>query len=269
MIFSRRNKNKIMSTGKRLEQVAERFNEGAQTGVVTRGRPAVDGGPETQFPRKFDAGTAEWDRMTAVKQSLVVDPATGMTPFGRLQFSDRDAQALLRKEDVLREAEFDSWFNQNFNKADLATRRLAQEIYPEFFAKREAEMINRAKLALQIALIQLRGPKTEEDLMIQFGIENGDVTLEEGWNVIGYNRGFEAADFDALQNSLQVLGAPAGTTSRTRNWLAPEYAPFPSSDRPAARVQPFRKPTDPNPNVRSVTGRANNESWLSTLRRFQ
>jgi hypothetical protein len=82
-------------------------------------------------------------------------------------------------------ANLDSWFNANFNKNNLADRQFAQQIYPEFYDSREQEMIKRAKEAVKLKMIQLRGPQSKEDMYKLWLINTGRVQLPEDWDRIG------------------------------------------------------------------------------------
>jgi hypothetical protein len=46
-------------------------------------------------------------------------------------------------------------------------------------------MIERAKLALRIKLLQLRGAKNEKDLILMWGLQTGRIKLDEGWDRVG------------------------------------------------------------------------------------
>lgn len=183
--------------GRKLQNTEDEVTTSLKAGVVTaqRDQTAAAGGTGAQqFPRDFKAGTEEWDRVQALRQQLVTDPANAMTPFGQLQFSDKDAYALLKKQQALKEADFDSWFAEQYHVNDLPTRQFAQEINPGFYAAREAKMVERAKMALRIKLIELRGPRDEKDLQIVYGLKTGEIRLDPGWDQIGYTpNGFDQA----------------------------------------------------------------------------
>lgn len=155
-----------------LAKTAEQAKDGAQGGAFA-----------SQFGRRFDAGNEKWEQRTAIKQALSDDK--GSTPFGQIYFQKEDADALLRYEQAAREAAFDSYFGKNFHVNDLATRRLAQELYPEWYEQRERAMIDRAKAAIIIKNIMLRGPKDEKELQILYGLQSGDIQLGADWDRIG------------------------------------------------------------------------------------
>ena len=194
-MFSTAHTLKTMSsarvTGKKLENNAAAINTTADTGVMTGtdNEPTEEtaGGVAAKlFPRKFDGGPSkEWVKMTKLKDELTTGPDK-MTPFGQRVRQDQDLRELLKAEESAKEVAFDSWFAENWNKADLPTRVLAQKLHPEFYARREQMMMDRAMLALKIKKIQLRGPRDEEDMQIVYGLQSGDIELPDGWDVIGF-----------------------------------------------------------------------------------
>lgn len=46
-------------------------------------------------------------------------------------------------------------------------------------------MIDRAKFALRVKLLKLRGPKNHKDLILQWGLATGRIALDKGWDVVG------------------------------------------------------------------------------------
>jgi len=161
------------------------------------------GAGAAQLPRYFSSGNDQWERETELKRSLMTNRQTGDTPFGQVQFSDRDARALLKYEETAKNAAFDAWFGTEFHKNDLATRRLAEQLHPEYYNARERAMVERAKMALRINLIKLRGPKDEEDLQILFGMQTGDIRLGKDWDRIG-GEGLAPDDAGALPYQLRT-----------------------------------------------------------------
>jgi hypothetical protein len=46
-------------------------------------------------------------------------------------------------------------------------------------------MTERAKFALRVKLLLLRGPKNEKDIILLWGLQTGQVELDRDWDVIG------------------------------------------------------------------------------------
>jgi hypothetical protein len=177
-----------MSLVREAQGITEKMQPGvytapAQTGGVQGGAQAV------QFGRKFDARSRYDDEMNTKMQLM---DKNGMTPFGQVYYDDKVGRWLQDKEAAVEAANFDSYFNANFNKNDLASRQWAQQIHPDFYTAREEEMNERAEMVLKLKKIQLRGPQNEEDLKILYLIEQGRVELPSDWDKIG--PGYEGTD---------------------------------------------------------------------------
>jgi hypothetical protein len=236
--------------GKELEATASELNERTAQVVRTADadtRTSASGGAGAkQFGRRFDAGNKTWEQRTAIKQAIKTDPQ-GNTPFGQLQFSDKDAEALLKYEQAAREAAFDSYFAQNFHVNDLATRRLAQDLYPEWYEQRERAMIDRAKAAIIIKNIMLRGPKDEKELQIVYGLQSGDIKLGKDWDRIGGDAplfGTNDAKLTTALGGKSLLFVPFGRD--VENMRVPyAEAPFAAGNL-AAGGTPFRAPWEAN-----------------------
>ncbi len=122
------------------------------------------------------------------KAELLAKYPSGVTPFGQVQLSEQDLHVLQQKRETEAYANFDAWAGDNFHKNDVATRKWFQEVLPEYYDAREREMVDRAKLALRIQLIKMRGPKNHKDLVIIWGLETGQIQLDRNWNVIGWHK---------------------------------------------------------------------------------
>lgn len=165
------------------QQMTEVMRDGVITGAPSRpGDPEVQGGAGVaQFQKKFQAYDSR-DNLVNTKMQLMNNE--GMTPFGQVYFSDKDAEWLERKRAVAEAANYDSWFNSQFNKPDLAARQFAQQINPDFYASREREMMDRVNEVVALKKIQLRGPQSKEDLYKIWLINSGRVVLPADWDRI-------------------------------------------------------------------------------------
>lgn len=110
---------------------------------------------------------------------------TGMTPFGQLQVTDRELDWLQKKRETAEAANLDAWIGAHFNINDVATRAWLQRTYPQYFERREEEMVRRSKFALRVNLLLMRGPRNRKDLILQWGLQTGRVKLDENWDRIG------------------------------------------------------------------------------------
>lgn len=146
------------------------------------------------YPRAgLTSRTPEADQRLKTKMQFVDDD--GDSPFGQVMATDADFALVEQKRNLAEEARFDSWVGTNFHQGDVAKRKWLQETMPEFYESREAVIMQRAKFAARVALLKLRGPQNEKDLILLWGLQTGRIKLQPGWNVIGYTDG---GDTDAL-----------------------------------------------------------------------
>lgn len=186
----------------RLINETTNYTKEAQGGVVTH---AVAGGATPaqrtgMFPRGGLSGADPKDELMREKMEFLTAAAgnnqPAMTPMGLVTASDSDFEWLQRKRDTEAMANLDQWVGTNFHTGDVATRKWLQETYPEYYESRERLMVDRAKFALRVKLLLLRGPKTQKDLVLQWGLQTGRIKLDRDWDRIGPDgsRPFTAAD---------------------------------------------------------------------------
>lgn len=171
-----------MRMAKEAQVFTERMRDGVYTSAPDTSTTPQGGAAAVSFARKFDAKDKMDDEMNLKMQLMDED---GMTPFGQVYYDDKVGRWLERKEAAAEAANFDSYFGNNFNKNDLASRQWAQQIHPEWYAAREREMAERAEMVLKLKGIQLRGPQSADDLRMMYLIESGRVALPEDWDQIG------------------------------------------------------------------------------------
>lgn len=218
--------------GAHVENVIDKMQAQASAGVLTHEDPRA-GGPAgfNNLPRKFKSADSGWDNAVEMKRQLMEDNnGTPDTPYGQVQFTDRDARALLEKKKAGEAALFDGWFGKNFNTADLPTRLLGEQLNPEYYQEREEALVQKAQLALRIELMKLYGPRSEEDLMIIFGLQTGYLRLDDQWNRVGFDGSGDNAydqpnnkarfqrDINAVSRFFQGYGTGAGNTRGTQGW---------------------------------------------------
>lgn len=174
----------MASHGAKLTSFNKRMTEGLEGGVYTHDAPTPDGAMSTgAFPRGGLQARDPRDELISEKHQMM--DANGMTEFGQVQATDRDFEWLRKKRETEAFANLDAWVGENFHTSDVATRKWLQETYPEYYEARERLMVDRAKLALRIKLLKLRGPKNEKDLMLIWGLQTGRVKLDRDWDRIG------------------------------------------------------------------------------------
>lgn len=172
----------------------------AQGGRTTHSQASVQandrvGQKTASYPRAgLTSRTPMQDQEYAMRMELMKQ-GDGMTPFGQMVATDKDFQYLEGKRRLAEEAQFDSWIGQNFHKGDVAARAWLQDTVPDYYAAREQEIDDRAEFAKMVAKVKLRGPRTTEEMTLVYGLTQGKIKLEKGWNVIGY------VDYDLPENA--------------------------------------------------------------------
>lgn len=209
---------KIASETQKLGQT---FQDGVQT-APTNADGAQGGAIAGQFQRAFGARDAMDDQMRLRTQ---ISDGQGNTPFGQLQYSDKIGRWVERKAQSAEAANFDAWFNVNFNKSNLADRQVAQSLNPDFYKQREQFMRERTEAALRLKLIQLRGPQNEDDMYMLYLVQTGRVALPADWDRIGpaggeqFNAGLQQQRFKS-----RLFKLPRITSNDRREFNAPRNA---------------------------------------------
>lgn len=164
-------------------QTEQELEEGVYTRIAPDDPKTVQGGAKAEsFARDFKGARDPQDQLMMMKAQMVQqkDPY-----FGQVTASDSDFRWLAKKAKAAEEVDFDDWFGSNFHTNDLATRKFAQEINPGYYDARIENMAKRAKLALRIRAIQLRGPQSDEDLKLVYMFNRGLIELDANWDRIG------------------------------------------------------------------------------------
>jgi hypothetical protein len=175
----------MASEGRKLVSKTTDMSEKLEGGFTTHAAPDKKGAVATgSFPRKGLEARDARDELMAEKMQFI-DGKQGMSPFGLVTASDADFRWAQKKRETEALANFDAWAGQNFHSNDPALRKWHQEINPSYYEERERLMVERAKLALRIKLLKLRGPKTEEDLITIWGLQTGRIKLDKDWDRVG------------------------------------------------------------------------------------
>jgi len=173
-----------------LVSETKKISEDLEQGVITHDVDPPASGAQTTgaYPRGGLQARDPRDELYAEKMQFIKDNniKNGMTPFGLVQASDKDFEWLRKKRETEAFANLDAWIGKNFHTPSVAQRKWLQETYPEYYEARERLMVDRAKLALRIKLLKLRGPKSQKDLILQWGLQTGRVKLDENWDRVGF-----------------------------------------------------------------------------------
>ena len=178
-------------SGLSVSRETRRLTQQAEGGTATHPSPdrsETDAAAHVTgtYPRaNLNSSEAEEDEYYADVAAMTQD---GVSRFGRVTADAGQIAAYLeRKRQKMELANFDQWVGTNFHKNDPMARKWLQETYPEYYEAREKLAVERAKFALRVFLLKLRGPKNEKDLILLWGLQTGRVRLDDGWDRIGYS----------------------------------------------------------------------------------
>jgi len=174
--------------GSRILDQTKAATKAAQSGVYTHTLPNQGQGPSpAQMTQAFPRGglTRMSGRDELMKEKMEFMDKDGMTPFGQVHATDADFEWLRRKRETEAEANLDAWVGTNFHTGDVTTAKWLSEIYPHYYEVREREIMDRAKFALRVKLLLLRGPKNPKDLILLWGLQTGQIELDRDWDRVG------------------------------------------------------------------------------------
>lgn len=187
-----------------LARKVEKYDKEARSGIYTSqgAKDTRKGGNMTlQYPRRGFEAFDPRDEMMRVKMDLIEKGQTsGMTEFGLVTVTEEDLKWLTKKREVEAKFNFDRWVGENFNTNDVVTRQWLQETYPEYHDVREQTLVDRAKFALRVHLLMMRGPKNHKDLVLYWGLQQGLIKLDRDWDKIGAGVEGGKIDMDKEQN---------------------------------------------------------------------
>lgn len=134
-------------------------------------------------------------------------------------FTTEDAAYMLSKRDDQERALFDVWVDHKFDLTDPAQVRMLQEIAPELYRRKEEMIDTMQNIASRYAKLRLRGPRTLDDLFLEWQVETGRVELPMGpvWNPKLWR---------ALQSGNLEGSADKDQTWTTRRYQAGMFSPL-------------------------------------------
>lgn len=130
---------------------------------------------DEQFPTSgFVNRRNERDEVMTAKLALQNEEALpGVTPFGMLIAKDSDFKWLQEKREQEEYANFQLWFAQNFDKMSPEQKKIARELFPQFYSERLQQLKRTVDLQARIARLKLMGIQNRDDLLLQYAIESG------------------------------------------------------------------------------------------------
>ena len=199
-------------------------------------KPRQQGVMDVQFPTDELTDHDPRDRIMAEKLALA--DKSGVTPFGRLVASDSDFDWLDRKRQKEDEANFQTWFAQNYDYMAPEQKAVARRLWPNFYEQRQKMLERNVKLQQKIAELKLHGPQSKEDLMLQYAIESGYIPADPLENILHPEKTLEVQKREFRQATYVrgLLNPKArttrGGTSHSRSHNAAVLTDFASSNVP-------------------------------------
>ena len=158
-----------------LNDLSVKFRPGAVTG----NNMMPGGPPANEFPARFTE-VDDRDHRIALKASLIEDPTTGATPFGQAQLTKEDLDWIESKRQIAQYLDLQVFIENFYDIKDPAHRALIKDLYPEYFERRLEYLKQMSDLQMQLAEIQLYGPRTRKDLHVLYEISKGTIPLPRG-----------------------------------------------------------------------------------------
>lgn len=195
------------------ERTAAAFSE-----TELRQRDATD----EQFPTAALNRSDEGDVVQSMKLELQKGQEPGITPFGQLIASDSDFKWLQKKRDQEAEADFQAWFAQNFDKMSPEQKKMARELWPDFYQQRLELLDKDLDLLRRIARQNVTGIQSKEDLLLQYALEAGFIDGDRLENLMHPEKAEHRRD-DKLRQASYVRGLmnpkrlPAGNNFNNRS----------------------------------------------------
>lgn len=112
--------------------------------------------------------------------------AKAVTPFGTVELSSEDIKWLQDQAKVADDIDFESWFatKYHFGK-DGMHKAFAAKMNPSYYQDRLAAFNKKLALIAAVKKLQLLGPQNEDDLILQWALEQGRIKLDKNWDKIG------------------------------------------------------------------------------------
>lgn len=207
------------STAAHLMSAYKNYDKWAVQPVVIKGRDETGG-----FPAQYHAGGIP---PLLEKQKYLSVVNGGAQERISIPFTDRDVEAIKKKEEMALLAEFDMFVSQNFDpKRNPAKGEWLQKVYPEFFESRKKEKDETHRLRSQYEDIILYGPKNKDDLYLLYRLNSDDEMKKRITGVTGYQdvdvRGVSDSKFQrGLWNTRQEDRLRSGIGLGQASYIAP------------------------------------------------
>jgi len=104
-------------------------------------------------------------------------------------------------------------------------------------------MVRRAKFALQVRLIQMFGPGDEDDLILMYGLQTGQIPLDRDWDKIGPAEQKPDQAEEQRRFTLSMVAAPRYYSDAQRSQNANSYPRGSLDALEGSSVNPFAPQT--------------------------
>lgn len=121
-----------------------------------------------------------YDKVWDTKMGLVTGPDSVVSAKRPLPFTDEDILYLEGKAAAEEYSAFQTWEADRYDLSNPATKDWYAKVNPGYFEQREQLIDDLIETQANYAKIRLRGPRSEEDLKLEYMIETGRVKLPEG-----------------------------------------------------------------------------------------
>lgn len=95
----------------------------------------------------------------------------------KIDLTPADIAFFERRRAEQQQIEFDDFFAETIDLSDPGQARWAQQMYPEFWARREKFIDDRINVEARASKIRLRGIKDKEDMKFLFAVRKGYIAL--------------------------------------------------------------------------------------------
>jgi len=98
----------------------------------------------------------------------------------KVDLTEKDVEWLEKRRRAKEQVEFDNWLTQIVDINDPAQNRWLQQMYPDFWARREKYIEDKINIEAKLAKMRLRGPKDITDYKLIYAIDQGYVAPATG-----------------------------------------------------------------------------------------
>jgi len=162
-----------------------------------------------------------------------------------LPMTEDDIRYLKGKAAAEDYAAYLTWEANKYDLTDPATREWFHKVCPSYFEQREKLIDDMIDLQAKYAKIRLRGPRSEEELKLEFLIEKGDIELYTGpvWDPISMYTSDGTVDENMNAQELQRAVVRKNTRVYSAGIFSP-LVPISANENPNTN---HAQPMAPNP----------------------